>query len=53
MAVAWGEGGGIMEVSKTPKKKEEPPYNKNGAELYAGTFQKNGKTYAAMVMIRW
>ena len=22
-------------------------------DLYAGTFQKNGKTYAAMVMIRW
>lgn len=22
-------------------------------DLYAGVFQKNGKTYAAMVMIRW
>lgn len=31
-----------MEVSKTPKKKED-----------ASVFQKNGKTYAAMVMIRW
>lgn len=28
-------------------------YKKNDAELYAGTFQKDGKTYAAMVMIRW
>ena len=27
--------------------------HRNGVELYAGTFQKNGKTYAAMVMIRW
>jgi len=26
-------------------------YKKNDAELYAGTFQKNGKTYAAMVII--
>lgn len=26
-------------------------HNINDAELYAGTFQKNGKTYAAMVMI--
>lgn len=26
-------------------------YNKNGAELYAGTFQKDGKNYAAMVTI--
>ena len=26
-------------------------YKKNGAELYAGTFQKDGKTYAAMVII--
>lgn len=26
-------------------------YKKNDAELYAGTFQKNGKTYAAMVTI--
>ena len=26
-------------------------YRKDGAELYAGTFQKDGKTYAAMVTI--
>lgn len=26
-------------------------YKKNGAELYAGTFQKDGKNYAAMVTI--
>lgn len=26
-------------------------YKKNDAELYAGTFQKDGKTYAAMVII--
>lgn len=26
-------------------------YKKNNAELYAGTFQKDGKTYAAMVTI--
>lgn len=25
--------------------------HRNGVELYAGTFQKNGKTYAAMVII--
>ena len=27
--------------------------HRNGVELYAGTFQKGEKTYAAMVMIRW
>ena len=25
--------------------------HRNGVELYAGTFQKDGKTYAAMVII--
>lgn len=27
------------------------PYSSDGAELYAGTFQKDGRTYAAMVTI--
>ena len=81
MALALGGGGGIMEVSKTPWKKEDSYYSSGAGansnepyhastmysysqvkgwiqstdsfDLYAGVFQKNGKTYAAMVIIRW
>lgn len=40
-------------VDPSNLRRELDYYKKNDAELYAGTFQKNGKTYAAMVMIRW
>lgn len=40
-------------VDPSNLRRELDYYKKNDAELYAGTFQKDGKTYAAMVMIRW
>lgn len=38
-------------VDPSSLRDELSSYKKNDAELYAGTFQKNGKTYAAMVTI--
>lgn len=38
-------------VDPSSLRNELSSYKKNDAELYAGTFQKNGKTYAAMVTI--
>ena len=43
-------GGHIHDYSRMSYS-ELRSYCKDGAELYAGTFQKDGKTYAAMVMI--
>lgn len=38
-------------VDPSNLRRELDYYKKNDAELYAGTFQKDGKTYAAMVII--
>lgn len=56
----WLERGGVH--SDTPTHSSSwKPYSRlkssiestDSFDLYAGVFQKNGKTYAAMVMIRW
>ena len=56
----WLERGGVHSDTPTHSSSWEP-YSRlkssiqstDAFDLYAGTFQKNGKTYAAMVMIRW
>ena len=56
----WLERGGVHSDTPTPSSSWKP-YSRlkssiqstDAFDLYAGTFQKNGKTYAAMVMIRW
>lgn len=56
----WLERGGVHSNTPTHSPSWEP-YGRlkswiqstDSFDLYAGTFQKNGKTYAAMVMIRW
>ena len=56
----WLERGGVHSDTPTHSSSWEP-YSRlkssiqstDAFYLYAGTFQKNGKTYAAMVMIRW
>lgn len=56
----WLTRGGDNSNTPTPDPSWEP-YSRlkdwiestDSFDLYAGVFQKNGKTYAAMVMIRW
>ena len=56
----WLERGGVHSDTPTHSSSWEP-YSRlkswiqstDSFDLYAGVFQKNGKTYAAMVMIRW
>ena len=57
---AWLTLGGADSNTPTPDPSWEPYSRLKGwiqstdsFDLYAGVFQKNGKTYAAMVMIRW
>ena len=57
---AWLTRGGDNSNTPTPDPSWEPYSRLKGwiqssdsFDLYAGVFQKNGKTYAAMVMIRW
>ena len=60
LSYVWLTRGGDNSNTPTPDPSWEP-YSRlkdwiestDSFDLYAGVFQKNGKTYAAMVMIRW